>query len=479
MDFVFDKHLSIYVIRQNLNHDETAALLKVSKPHYLRNNKRSFSISKFMIRHARLIIIIPSILLLFTILGSEPTIYSSSNPTIIKNNVTTQYYENVRRGSKMEQILNNITHFDSLPDFQGSMIVSEEHTNSKPLAPLATAVPPTQIASVSLEAAASSVPPAHAASPSAALSRPVVFSYVEEFDPFIENDLLDLFIKAWTNAGWDIKILSLEDAKKHNLFDEFSIILDKVNICCVPRQSYMRHLAMSTVKEGGFFSEQYVFPLRPDLHNEPIPNRGNFTSHDGIFGSLMSGNYNEWNRMTELLLKNIKMNVVLSLETIHKESATSYHHGTLVTGPYKLLSNEQFKINMCNEFNSFSFIRFHTGDMRSHGIDKEDRTGIASSLLNIYNAKCFTGRPVIFTFYEPVSYLKEEDPEDLLHIWKKFWSESGWEPVILNEFDAKRHPSYKPYSEILEKGQFKRDQDKYNYFCFIRWIAAAASGGGM
>lgn len=59
-------------------------------------------------------------------------------------------------------------------------------------------------------------------------------------------------------------------------------------------------------------------------------------------------------------------------------------------------------------------------------------------------------------------------------ILDKIWLE----PVILDTYDAKRHPSYKPYSEILKQGHFKRNQDKYNYFCFLRWIAASASGGG-
>merc|ERR1719253_263141 len=125
--------------------------------------------------------------------------------------------------------------------------------------------------------------------------KPVMHTFVDDSNNYVEEELLDLWKTSWEGAGWEIKILTPEDASSHVHFKEFEIMLLKNSICCMPRQTYLRHLAMSTVKEGGFYSEAYVFPLNSDLylqedgHNITIPHQGNFTSWDGIQGSLMSG----------------------------------------------------------------------------------------------------------------------------------------------------------------------------------------------
>jgi len=90
----------------------------------------------------------------------------------------------------------------------------------------------------------------------------------------------------------------------------------------------MSHLAMSTVKEGGFFSEQCALPFKSNSHKGhqyDYPNQGNFTCHDDAIGSIMSGTCNEWNRITSLSLKNIDMNVALSLKKkMHREESLPF-----------------------------------------------------------------------------------------------------------------------------------------------------------
>ena len=324
--------------------------------------------------------------------------------------------------------------------------------------------------------------------------KPIMHTYVES-NEYVDKKLLDFWMTSWKDAGWEIRILLPRDARNHSDYREFNQLLLKKRVCCLPRQTYLRHLAMSTVKEGGFYSEAYVFPLRSDLYlqkgqNLSIPNQGNFTSWDGIHGSIMSGSYEEWNRMTTILREKIKKNVVLSFMEISDESCDTYHHENLISDPTMLLSMGQFSNDICNLFDDYLAIRFHSHEIVRHGIDIKDRYSIVSSWFKIYNARCVTNnnnsdnddhhsRPIIFTFFEPVTDLHDEQPIELLNVWKESWYGAGWNPVVLTMGDAKRHPNFEYFQNILVgKKQFRRNRDRYNYYCFMRWVAISASGGG-
>jgi len=324
-------------------------------------------------------------------------------------------------------------------------------------------------------------------------NKPIMYTYVDRNDQYVDEELLKIWIESWRDADWDVKILTLEDAKTHANYKKYNDILTKHNICCVPAQTYLRHIAMSTLRNGGFYTEPYVFPLRPTIHAEVrlLPNEGNFTSYDGIFGTHMSGSYEEWNRMTNvLIMDNIDKNVVLSLQKIYNNYGPNviYIHEHLVSDPNALLTNQQFTLgsdgsgsDFCKEYENYSSIRFHPNEIQQNNIlDVKDSHDIISSWLKVHKARCWGDRPVVFTFYEPVSYLDGENPKDLLEVWETFWSDSGWEPVVLTLGDAKRHPDYKKHIRTLEDSvQFGDNRDKYNYLCFVRWLAMAASGGGL
>ena len=314
--------------------------------------------------------------------------------------------------------------------------------------------------------------------------KPIMHTYIES-NEYVDKELLDFWMTSWKDAGWETRILLPRDALNHTSFGAFNNVLQKNKVCCLPRQTYLRHLAMSTIKEGGFYSEAYVFPLRSDLYlqagqNVSIPNQGNFTSWDGIQGSLMSGSYNEWNRMTQLLMEKIKKNVVLSLMEISDESCDTYNHENLISDPTMLLSIGQFSDDMCKLFNDYLAIRFHPHEIVRHGIDLKDRYSIVSSWFKIHKARCANNdRPIVFTFYEHVSQLDEEQPRELLEVWTQSWYDAGWEPVVLTMGDAKRHPNYKYFQKVLNNHkQFRNNRDRYNYYCFMRWVAISASGGG-
>jgi len=90
------------------------------------------------------------------------------------------------------------------------------------------------------------------------------------------------------------------------LYSKFKKRLDERNIFHSPRHSYMRNLAMSTssTKYGGYYSDIFVFPLHKvtpeDLDDEgyiKLPNYGELTFHDGVGGSIVSGNLAAWDKI--------------------------------------------------------------------------------------------------------------------------------------------------------------------------------------
>ena len=93
--------------------------------------------------------------------------------------------------------------------------------------------------------------------------------------------------------------------------------------------------------------------------------------------------------------------------------------------------------------------------------------------------------PVIHTFYSPK--LRQSGVEadnaieytQLIHMWKTLWKESGWEPRVLDLEDAKKHPDFIKYSEILQNSVYKNLWDQsYDSLCFLRWLAMASHGSG-
>ena len=87
--------------------------------------------------------------------------------------------------------------------------------------------------------------------------------------------------------------------------------------------------------------------------------------------------------------------------------------------------------------------------------------------------KTKSGRPKMHTFFTPVS---SSPDTELLEVWKKAWSDAGWEPVVLTLEDARKHPDYRRFIEAFEAAEFRLKD--YDRMCFLRWLAMASSGGG-
>jgi len=97
-------------------------------------------------------------------------------------------------------------------------------------------------------------------------------------------------------------------------------------------------------------------------------------------------------------------------------------------------------------------------------------------------------RPVIHTFFNRIAPSKKgtgmsgKSDEEHVAAWKEQWSNAGWDPVVLNLEDAKKHPRYNEFVKTLENvplmGGNNGLNKVYNQLCFLRWMAMAAAGGG-
>ena len=80
----------------------------------------------------------------------------------------------------------------------------------------------------------------------------------------------------------------------------------------------------------------------------------------------------------------------------------------------------------------------------------------------------------IFTFFEPVDGMDQDEQANLISLWRKNWSAQGWKCFVLNERHAKVHPWFQFYSNLVSEFPTVNPK-RYEYFCFIRWLAFANS----
>jgi len=143
------------------------------------------------------------------------------------------------------------------------------------------------------------------------------------------SELLDLWAKHWNNAGWDARILTLEDSKRHPYYDKYlnrleSLPMEGVNGTGANRVynqlCFLRWLAVAAVG-GGFMSDYDLFPLGHGtgdpavLPSVDLPNNGDFTVYSVVPKSqgaavpcLMSGRADEWTRLAiKILSSALKM----------------------------------------------------------------------------------------------------------------------------------------------------------------------------
>eukprot|EP00545_Synedropsis_sp_CCMP1620_P009584 CAMPEP_0119013438 /NCGR_PEP_ID=MMETSP1176-20130426/8450_1 /TAXON_ID=265551 /ORGANISM="Synedropsis recta cf, Strain CCMP1620" /LENGTH=381 /DNA_ID=CAMNT_0006966529 /DNA_START=368 /DNA_END=1513 /DNA_ORIENTATION=- len=86
----------------------------------------------------------------------------------------------------------------------------------------------------------------------------------------------------------------------------------------------------------------------------------------------------------------------------------------------------------------------------------------------------------MYTFYSEIQNvpmpagMARTDHSRLLKSWTRAWRQAGWNPIVLDEQDAMKHPEYNKIKVLVEQ----TGAGAYNQLCFLRWLALAQVGGG-
>lgn len=79
----------------------------------------------------------------------------------------------------------------------------------------------------------------------------------------------------------------------------------------------------------------------------------------------------------------------------------------------------------------------------------------------------------IYTYYEDINFNKQNE---LIDLWKISWSRQGYEPIVLNLEDAKKHSYFETLNTEMRR-IFREITNKeisdYGMSCWFRWLAYA------
>lgn len=142
-------------------------------------------------------------------------------------------------------------------------------------------------------------------------SRPVINVFFERIAPeqrftsMTDKDddaLLEFWKHTWKAAGWEPRVLTLQDTKQHSLYESFQKELDDLCMDEFGKLSLLRWLAMAATG-GGWLVDYDVFPLR-DFHADDINtlNKGELTIYEALAPILVSGSPEAWLDTTKFLL---------------------------------------------------------------------------------------------------------------------------------------------------------------------------------
>lgn len=82
-----------------------------------------------------------------------------------------------------------------------------------------------------------------------------------------------------------------------------------------------------------------------------------------------------------------------------------------------------------------------------------------------------------YTYYMPVGLYDDESQRRLIDVWARSWEKHGWEPIVLNEGDARQHPMWERFNQRVSSLPSEYGP-LYDRACFIRWLAMAAQEAG-
>jgi len=153
------------------------------------------------------------------------------------------------------------------------------------------------------------------------------------------NPLLDAWKEEWSRIGFETKILTMEDARQHPLYETMKDVIDR-DVDSYNKMCFYRWLAMASQAEGGWMSDYDTFPTNFPLDEGiNLPNDGKFTSYEFHVPSLMSASKDEWDRVSELLIDGISRtnNTIISdmyvFQTLREEEN---HDIVFLPPPYNM-----------------------------------------------------------------------------------------------------------------------------------------------
>ena len=156
--------------------------------------------------------------------------------------------------------------------------------------------------------------------------RPTIYTF---YNPLLEDAfvtgmtesgdaaLVEEWKTAWWDAGFEPRVLTLEDAKTHPQFIPIDYAMEHTWLDGYNKMCIWRWVAMSNVG-GGWMSDYDVFPLK-SFPTEPLPNGGALTVHDRFIPDLASGSSEEWIRVAREIV-----NTLLAADAEKKIEAQSY-----------------------------------------------------------------------------------------------------------------------------------------------------------
>lgn len=211
-------------------------------------------------------------------------------------------------------------------------------------------------------------------------------------------------------------------------------------------------------------------------------NRKRFTSHDSELPSLLSGNEIHWKKFTELTMHwSSESPAPISADDVDLISSMNKKHPELIKfapnilTATEILNSDFMNSDWCMVTKAKFAVRFAGVDKTKNFKRRIERNKMIDQWLKLYNAKCKSGRPVMFTFYdmskaETVDIWKASNE---INDWKTVWRKAGWEPFVLTLIDAIRHPDYTEVRSQLLQTKLSI----HNQMCYFRWLAIAAAGG--
>lgn len=120
------------------------------------------------------------------------------------------------------------------------------------------------------------------------------------------QQLFDAWTSSWQLNGWDTKILTIDDAKRHPEYQRMSDLLNNFEVSEYDQRCFYRWLAIANQPGGGWMSDYDIFPTHFTAKEtyELIEKNGNgkFTSYAHVAPALIYANHDEWNRMAKMLM---------------------------------------------------------------------------------------------------------------------------------------------------------------------------------